>query len=363
MKLPQVLLLISIVYILAYVGHARHLGRTVYGDGVFYYSWLRSVVIDRDIDFSNDYAHEQVTQPLTSTGRMGNKYSIGEALFWAPAFITTHAIVRGDGWSLPYQGSVGITSVLAAITGLVLLTRIVKVPILTLLLIAGGTNLFFYGAIDPVNSHALSFFAAVVFLSFLATAKRNWFAIGLSLAVLASVRLHDSVYALALLPLWKRIQWRSFIGGFLLGLFPQLAAWYTLYGTLANPYVSGGETFDFLHPQILGVLFGAGSGLILWTPIVAVGVAGLVMNIRRYWPYLTVFVAQLYIVASWSTWWQGASVSGRMFVSSLPLIALGLGHVMGVYDARRLFRPYLPLIVLGVIMVNALATFYYLFTY
>ncbi len=367
MKLRLAILLITVVYLFVFFAHALHLGRTVYGDGVFYYSWLRSAIVDHDIDFSNEYAYQQVTQPKTATGMVGNKYSIGPALLWAPAFMMTHLLVRGDGWSLPYQLSVGGTSVLLAIMGLMLLSRYVRGPSavtsLTLLLIAGGTNLFFYGALDPVNSHALSFFAAALYLALLITPNRRWFIIGAILALIASIRLQDVVYVIALLPLWKRIRWMPLFGGFVIGFVPQLAAWYALNGTLANPYLTGGETFDFLRPHILGVLFGAQSGLFLWTPIVAVGVAGLIMKRKTWWPYLFVFVTSLYLVASWSTWTQGASVSGRMFVSMLPIIALGLGHILALLHKRRLLRPYLGLLVLGVAMVNGISIFYYLFTY
>ena len=36
------------------------------------------------------------------------------------------------------------------------------------------------------------------------------------------------------------------------------------------------------------------------------------------------FALEVAIVGSWSTWWQGASYSGRMLVSSLPVLAFAL---------------------------------------
>ncbi len=376
MTLRRTLSLIAIAYLLAFVSHAWHLKKTVYGDGIFYYSWLRSVVIDRDINFANEYAHFQVRQPLTTRGTYGNKYSIGPAIFWSPPYVMLHTALRGDGWGLPYQLAVGATSVLAAISGLALLTRLIGQPLpvvsLTILLIAGATNLLFYGSIDAVNSHALSFFAAVVFLNLLAATKRHWLAIGIALAILASVRLQDLVYVIALVPIQKHIHWKQLLLGFLLGFMPQLTSWWTLYGTLANPYLSGGEYFDLLRPHILGVLFSPQSGLFLWTPIVAVGVYGLVypyvrktqteMQVKNRHIYLIIFGLQLYFIASWNTWWQGASISGRMFVSTLPLVAIGLGDIIARIYTHRLLRSVLPLMVAGISVVNAMGIFYYLFT-
>lgn len=367
MTVKGALLLIITVYLLGFAAHAWHLQKTVYGDGIFYYSWLRSLVIDRDINFTNEYTTAMVAQPMTSAGVPGNKYSIGPALIWAPAFLATHTIARGDGWTFPYQFAVGLTSVTAAVMGLALLTLLLKknpaVTALTLLLIAGSTNLLFYGSIDAVNSHALTFFLAALFLVLLTRPKTHWFVAGAILALLASVRLQDIIYILALLPMRKRVQWPAFSSGFLLLFIPQLAAWYALYGSFSNPYIAGGESFDLTRPRILGVLFSPQSGLFLWTPIVAIGLAGLLRNTKKYWAYLLIFFVQLYFVASWSTWWQGASVSGRMFVSSLPIIAVGLSDAVKKVYANKLMRNILPIITGAFFILNTMGILYYLFTY
>lgn len=360
-------LLIFVVYIVGFATHAWHLKKTVYGDGIFYYSWLRSTIVDHDTHFANDYAHENVHQPNTPRGIPGNKYSIGPALFWAPLYTVTHSIIRKNGWELPYQLAAGITSVMAAISGIMLLSYLIPaspaVLSLTMLLIAGSTNLLFYGSIDPVNSHALTFFCATVFLVLISQKNPSWFISGIALALLASVRLQDGIYILALIPLWKRVRWQPFVNGFVLAFIPQLAAWYTLYGSFANPYIAGGETFTLTNPHIFGVLFGVQSGLFLWTPMVAVGILGLFMNLKKYWVYLLIFCIQVYLVSSWSTWWQGASVSGRMFVSALPIVAIGLSQVVTKIYAHRLLRTVLPIMVAGICLLNAMGIFYYLFTF
>lgn len=364
MTRKSVFLVIIAVYIAAFSVHAWYLQKTVYGDGIFYYSWLRSVVVDRDIHFANEYLKSSVSQPMITETKPGNKYSIGPALFWAPPYVAIHTALRGDGWTLAYQVTAGVTSVAASLAGLILLTRLLRFPSAviasTILLLAGATNLLFYGAIDPVNSHALSFFCAVIFLAFLGMPQKNWSAIGVSLALLASVRLQDLVYVLLLLPHAKQIRWQNLLAGFGIGFIPQLAAWYALYGTLANPYLAGGEGFTFLRPHMWGVLFGIQSGLFLWTPIVAVGVYGLLSKWRKYRMYLLIFGLQLYFVSSWSTWWQGASVSGRMFVSTLPLIAYGISEVISTLYRHRILRGVLPHITVSVCLINALGIAYYL---
>lgn len=366
MTRKSVILLILAVYMTAFALHTWYLKKTVYGDGIFYYAWLRSLVVNHDINFTDEYRHASVSQPMVTDNKPGNKYSIGPALFWAPPYLAIHTALRGDGWTMLYQIAAGATSVAAALAGIILLTRILRFPEAvvntTILLIAGATNLLFYGAIDPANSHALSFFCAVTYLALLSRSRKHWGAIGLCLALMASVRLQDLVYVLALLPHWKQIRWQRLLVGFGIGFLPQLAAWFALYGTLANPYLTGGEGFDFTHPHIWGVLFGLQNGLFLWTPIVAVGVYGL-MKGRAYRIYLMIFALQLYFVASWSTWWQGASVSGRMFVSTLPLVAFGIAEVVTALYAHRLLRGILPHIAASLCVVNAMGTAYYLVTH
>lgn len=309
----SIFLCICVVYILGFFSHAMYLKKTVYGDGIYYYSWLRSVVVTHDISFPH-----------------GNKYSIGPAIFWAPAFLLVHQVLHGDGYTLPYQLGTGLTSVLATLFALALLWRMLRkyfnttVSIMTVAAIAGTTNLLFYGSVDTVNSHALSFFTAVVFLSLLM--QKQWFAIGASLGVLGLMRTQDLLYGILLIPLISKKNIFLIITGFFLIFSLQLLAWQLLYGKFwISPYLTGAEGFNFAKPHILGVLFGVHNGLFLWTPITLLGFVGLALS-RRF-TMILVFLLELYTVASWSTWWQGASYSGRMFVSTLPILAFGIASI------------------------------------
>lgn len=364
---PQkILLLILAVYILGFFAHAVLLKQTVYGDGRYYYVWARSIVIDHDIRFTNDFDHFHIGYYRTRVNLPANKYSIGTALLWIAPFQYVHSLLHSDGWGLPYQLAIGLTSVLAALAGLVLLSTVLALPYkqlaLTLLLIAGATNLLFYGSLDTVNSHAVSFFIACIVLALENKRPFNNLAFGFFIALLASVRLQDIMFMLLLLPHWKKIRLLPLLLGFTIGFLPQLAAWYRLNGSLANPYLTGGESFDFLHPHILGVLFTPTSGLFLWTPVTAIAVYGLLRNWRIRWHYLTVFLVQLYVVASWSSWTQGASMSGRMFVSALPILAVGLGDIVSALYKNRFNRVSLPLLAVSLCLLNVMGIWYFLAT-
>jgi hypothetical protein len=341
-KIRYFFILLFITYITIFTLHAGMVGKTVYGDGIFYFSWVRSVTFDRDVDMKNDYACFGVTsteQPQGKGGRIGNKFSIGPALLWTPAYLTAKTIFGGNGCEFPYHSIVGLTSVLATITGLVLLYRTLirfypqTVSVMVVAAIAVATNILFYGSVDPVNSHAVSFFAACLFLTTLyGSGTISSFLAGSSFGLLLATRPQDILYILLLLPLYKRIDFPRLLLGFSILFLPQLIAWQMLYGKFwMSPYLLGSEGFDFLHPHMFGLLFAPSSGLFLWTPMVAIawiGIPILFMRNRMLGiPALIIICFQLILIASWSTWWQGASYSGRMFVGTLPLMTFGLAEL------------------------------------
>ncbi len=333
-------LFIIIVYLALYFTKAIYLGKTVYGDGVYYYAWMRSLIVDRDINFDNDYAMLGGAQPSTPDGRIGNVYPIGPPLLWSPFFVFVHQILKGDGFSFTYQIFTGLIACLYAIAGLVLLYRLLAssvqphIAIFTIYGIAFGTNMFFYGSLDTITSHSISFFLSVVALTFSLQGSSS-FLLGASLGLLASTRTQDIIYMLLALPILIRqrsIQTLIRLGlGWFLGFAPELFAWQLLYGTiLKSPYLDDYHYFDWFHPHLLDTLLSSNNGLFFWTPLVAFCLLGLIL--KRKWLFLLIFLLQWYLISSWSFWWQGASFSGRMFISFLPLASFGLASFLQQFN-------------------------------
>jgi len=329
------LCLISI-YLIGFFSHAIYLKKTVYGDGIFYYSWLRSTVIDKNANFENEYHYFDVHQPITPLRIPGNKYAVGPALLWLPNYLFIHSIVMGDGFTLPYQIMVGVTSVLYVCIGLLLLYRILKkfvtdsIAIFILSILSFSTNLFFYGSLDTVNSHGVSFFAVSVFLAILFQKKINWFALGMSLGLIGLMRPQDTIVGILVIPFLTPIFSKkipALMTGFLLLFFPQIVAWHTVYGFwFTSPYLFGGEGFSILTPHILEVLFNLKTGLFTYTPLLLLGFFSFFLH-WKFKPKLKLFLlfivlTQLFLISTWSTWWQGASYGCRMFIVMLPLLVV-----------------------------------------
>ncbi len=314
MKPIHVFLFIFVVYILGFFAHALYLKKTVYGDGIYYFSWVQSIIVD----------HRLPPLPI--------KHAVGPALLWVSPFVITHQIVRGTGYELPYQLTLGFTSVLYALFGLILLYRLLcqffstNASIFTTVAIAFATNLLFYGSLDTVNSHGVSFFAGALFLAFVM--NRQSVSAGLALGFLGAIRPQDLILGIIAFGSLQKKEWISFFTGTLIGFLPQLLAWQLLYGSFFNiPYFAH-EGFNLLQPHVFEVLFSIKFGLFVYSPVILLSFIGLYFwKNRLRWPFYLAIVLELLLISSWSTWWQGASYGGRMFVSSLPLFAFGIANV------------------------------------
>ena len=60
--------------------------------------YVRSMVIDGDLDFENELRHFYPDRSLdrlrTATGRVSNIYAAGSGLLWAPFFLLAHVLAH-----------------------------------------------------------------------------------------------------------------------------------------------------------------------------------------------------------------------------------------------------------------------------
>jgi len=352
-SIPLLFFTICFMYLALFTAKAVYLNKTVYGDGVYYYSWLHSPAIDHDVSFQNEYDRLGGKQPPTPLGAVGNVYPIGPAIFWTPFYLPLQMLLGGDGYSFLYQYITGAVSCLYAIAGLIFLYRLLakyfseEVSALTIIGIAFGTNLFFYGSLDTVNSHSFSFFVATILLT-LIMQKNSLVLIGLCTGVLSLMRTQDAIFLLLSFPIIINsigeqnrrsaiiLQVRNIlmlIAGFIVGFLPQLVAWQVVYGTFTrSPYMDSYHYFNFFRPHLVEVLFSTNSGLFFWTPLTALCLLGIfykgkISGIQKTF-FVLLFIVQWFLIASWSFWWQGESYSGRMFISLLPILSIGLGNIL-----------------------------------
>src|SRR3972149_9127476 len=143
----------------------------VASDGVYYFATLRSLVVDGDLDFQNEYrilgASEGHFQP-TATGRLPNAFSVGPALVWAPAYLLVHGLgylglFRPPGFGYPYFTAVSTVTAMGGLLGVLWLYRLVRryseprAAFLSALLIWWGTFPIFFVVFwfSPFLSHGV----------------------------------------------------------------------------------------------------------------------------------------------------------------------------------------------------------------
>jgi len=357
-------------------------------DTIGYYAWLRSLVIDGDLQTADEFAHYGMDwlNTYADTGLRDSPGAVGSALLWSPWFLAVHGATllgralglpwSADGYAQPYIVAVSLGSAVYAFIGLLLAYHVARgyfsIPTATLAVAAVwlASPLVFYMYSHPLMSHANDALAYALFLFVWQRTRQGRSAaqyglLGLIAGLCALVRNQNA--ALVLFPLleiawaavrrgrsrgWGRAAGRALLQGgafstaWWLAFLPQLLVWRTVFGTWlpGNPYAaSGGGTFDFLRPHLLGVLFSTDHGLFVWTPLLLPATLGwlwLWRSDRRLAAFLGFnFALQLYIIASWTAWSGAAAFGQRFFTNMVPAFALGLVALLERLQQRLGFRP------------------------
>ena len=132
-----------------------------------------------------------------------------------------------------------------------------------------------------------------------------------------------------------------------LAFTPQMIVWTRLYGApLAIP--QGDSFMRWQDPALISMLVGDHHGLLSWTPVIALAIAGFVPLVRRF-PLIgtaTVlyFLISWYVNAAAADWWAGEAFGARRFVSCFPLFVLGLA---ALFDHFRVSRKASATVLLG----------------
>ncbi len=298
--------------------------------------------------------------PIPETGRKLNKYTCGVALFELPGFFVAHTIAQlsakhpADGYSLPYQLALQLSTVVFSFLALLLLSSFLArlgfgdlTTALVIFLLGFGTNFYFYSAFEQGMSHNFSFFLVASSLYLVERLRVNpnqiryFILFGLCSGLMILIRPIDIL--LVMIPFcWLILSshtlqfWWIRKGYFLLAAVfaflvqvPQLLYWKYITGNYWI-YSYQEEGFDFLNPHILDGLFSYGKGWFVYTPIALVGVLALLISLgyRKFKIYsgtvLIVLAVYIYIVFSWYMWYYGGSFGSRVMINFLPFLAIPL---------------------------------------
>jgi hypothetical protein len=390
-----------------YFFHSGGVG--VFSDGIGYYAPMRSLIFDGDLDVTNEYQHlARTTSKLSGESRWPfpipqySKYTIGMGLVLFPFFLTGHLFalllqglgipIVANGLSWPYELAYCTGSLLLGVFGLYLCYRGAKAKFGAFPAIAAVVGVWFaspnlyYLAVVPSMSHAVSQFLVSAALHLALT--KSWsekrglqLQLGVILGLAVLVRPQNALFVLVLFALilvqwWavQQVRWADMLSlgpivvVMFLVLLPQLLVYRIEFGDVTQaPYLIEGEmtqtqaSFTWLQPHVASVLFSSFHGLFAWHPILLLALVGICLYAsqdRQFLALLLGFALQVYVVASWHSWWQGASFGGRMFCSSSYIFVMGLAALWSGVNTLRAER-LVGLLVLGFVIWNVLLVMQY----
>jgi hypothetical protein len=356
-------------------------------DAVEYFSHVRSLYFDHDLDFANEFEHFGILERYdkirpTPTGHRRTIFSVGPALLWMPFYAAGDLVARAsgdveDGYAPAHIRAVCVASVFYGALGLLLVYGVLRervarpVAFATVALLLYATFLYWYMVYEAAMSHALSFCAAAAALAAWWGGReqltlRRGLVVGLLIGLAATVRWQNAV--LLLLPAGTLLfQLRSepllairtgllTLAAFAVGALPQMVAWKAIFGVylLADP-PHGRDFLRLGHPYLLNTFFSSRHGLLYWTPVLWGGFLGFLPLIRRERRTALLLLVPLavmtYVNVCSGDWWAGGSFSNRRFDSTLPLLAFGLAAALASLARAVSRRPAGVLVAAGAALV------------
>ena len=377
-----------------------HHKNIIFSDAQGYYAYLPAVFIYHDMNFGfkeayeNKYYEEGKRANFCNEfeGKRTDKYFCGVAVLMLPFFLLACLCSKifgfpVDGYSYFFQVSVGVAALFYLVIGLIFLRKLLlyyckdTTAIFLALAFFFGTNMLFYGWVEPGMSHIYSFAVMAVFLYYLKLSinthsKKNILRAAFFYGLVILIRPPNAVIILALPFLagtWENTK-HFFVelfqspgkyipaGLICLGIvFIQMLVFYIECGHWIV-YSYTGEKFDFSHPEILNVLFSYRKGLFIYTPLTFLALGGMIVLIKRnkfeYFSILLLLVVTTWVISSWWSWWYGGSYGHRAFIEYFSIFAVLLAIF---YDSIRsiLRKLILTILILMIVSLNLFQTWQY----
>jgi hypothetical protein len=357
----------------------------VHGDGVGYYAYARAPLIQHNLRFEEDWRNANLgfsqarTTPdgkllpdqYTSTGYIGNLFSVGPAILWAPFVLLAHAAVLvvdwfggnipPDGFSRPYRIAAAAGTAFYGFFGLLLSYSLARKyagaepAFLATLGIWAASSLPVYMYFNPFWAHAHSAFATALFLWYwdLTRPQRKigqWLLLGLISGLMLDVYFVNGV--LLLIPFIEAVQnyisalrskdgvavLRQFFVNVLflvtigIAILPTLLTRRIIFGAINRFGAYTVLSWNWRAPFWYSVLFSSDHGLLSWTPLLGFALLGLSLYSERARPVIAycalAAVAFFYVISSYPYWDGLSSFGNRFFISLTPVFVLGLALLL-----------------------------------
>lgn len=371
--------------------------KVIAADVVSYYAYLPATFIFHDIKLEKKETFDKGIfwpEPLPDGHRV-IKTSMGMSILYSPFFFMAHGIAKifglnAYGYSPIYKIGLLIGAVFYFFIGLLFLRRILKLyfpePIvaLTILTVALGTNLLNYSTYDATMSHLYNFTLINIFVWY----TIHWYKspglfsllfLGLLSGLITLIRPSNiavlvffflyGVFSKETLKqrirlIFTKFHWFLFMAvAFTIIWVPQFIYWHKITGHfLVDSYPD--ERFYWGNPHFIAGLFSYRKGWLLYTPVMAFALAGIVLlfwKMKEFsWSTLIFMAIATYIIVSWWCWWYGGSFGMRSFVDYYGILAIPMALL---FSELWRFRKQSKIIVLIIVFLALLQNNFFLEKY
>lgn len=377
------------------------------GDGVAYLAWADTLLIDHDIDLTNQVEKlrfvndESKVMYDESQQKWVNVFPFGVAIIQAPFYLMGHTFTQNDwlninptyfqehqGVELPYSLFVMFGANILALASAIFawhLARRVCDPMTAALVayvVFVGSPILYYSTVSPMHSHNGGAFGMAAFLYVLM--RLCWddksktpipytaFLLGLLAGITILIRWQ---MALAFIPAWFLLayerRWRVFwLAGIttVIVILPLPFVWQAMYGQwFLVPYDAAKDTTFLVNPLV-------GAGNVLWhtlkhSPILFLCIPGFfaLWRINRRWTLLCAGMIGLQVAINGAAfdWWAGESYGMRrmseLYAVYVLLIGVFCGAVVGWLRPR--FGRNAVRVVRGALLLSLIYIFLYLLSF
>lgn len=376
-------------------------GFFVWSDGVAYFIYARSLVVDGDLNVTNEYQHLDARLPddakvlgslrrwatQRADGQVRMPWPAGTGVALAPAYAlglaaeVVTARFQGrppDTYGPIPQAFFALGSVMFAVAGLAGLISLCRlVTDAKQARVAAGAAvlcgpMLFYGLFNPSMAHAVSF-ALVVALTYFwlrawlrGTRYLDMVAVGAMLGLAAVVRYQNALFAILPVCLvlfdWRRMGFRRAAVNATVGMIASavpitllLVGHLELRSTGSGTVVAASYPVDLTSPFFIDVLFSCRHGAFYWAPLLGVAALWLLFaSVRRTGWAMVLFMAvvlQTYLIGglglatsgevaqsrNWLTHWSGAPSFGMRYLAECAPM-FALGLAVLLRDTQRHIR-------------------------
>lgn len=399
-KLGEAIIIFLLIFCINnYFGNKEQL---LNADGKGYYDYLPSLFIYGDLPSpeKNESEQTKVSDRINKTdfyvhykNCRVNKYPCGVAVLLSPIFTCADFCApligyANDGFSLPYQKAVFYGALIYLFLALLFLRKLLELYCFKTstiffiqVIVVFSTPIITYVYAEPGFSHVYSFFAITAFLfyvkSFFLKTQIKHFLLACFFLGLVVILRQVNILIILMIPfvagsfedlkskvviiLKNRL---AIIKGLLIFfsiIFIQLYLWHYQTGEYFV-YSYQGETFNFLQPHFIDILFSYRKGFFVYTPVFIFLFFGLLYYLKEgnYYLFssgLLFFVILTYVLSSWYCWYYGMSYGLRAYIDHFSVFCIFLAAAID--KSTKPVKIVFVLLMLFTIPLNFIQTWQY----